>query len=370
MNDLENHLKSQNIMKTCETVAHYVCKKKSKQLVSFLLVQYGNHYLNDNVECIHFLHDRIRTIRNHSFSGSKRIVRVSMCELFVVLLQLNRQSKIKMMTTKRDFMKHSSVPQQFPIHFRNKVISNSSFMNGIKNLCNLDDTHEKVIQQMVFSCKVEYDPTLITHCVSTLFRYKAIVKVAKIKQQPEMEGLKDQLGDHFISVLAFICLALLSGREDRVKRSYCEYIFDLIMIKPSFNLTLLAFSVMACPHFNKVYCTKNTFYHPIVLQCAMKVDYIYKDLCEHDYPKFSIEDESVSLRVRSPDAPSDSKRKDEDEEDDFDVLFTIPEKKAQPQRPLEASTDMDPRQNIKTIILKTNSQPKDKNMYNISKRLQ
>ena len=133
----------------------------------------------------------------------------------------------------------------------------------------------------------------ITHCVSTLFRYKAIVKVAKIKQQPEMEGLKDQLGDHFISVLAFICLALLSGREDRVKRSYCEYIFDLIMIKPSFNLTLLAFSVMACPHFNKVYCTKNTFYHPIVLQCAMKVDYLYNEMCQSDFTTLSIEHEKI-----------------------------------------------------------------------------
>lgn len=370
MNDLENHIISRDILKTCQTVAQYGCKKKVKPLLTFLITQYSDYYMNDNVMFIQFMVDRILSIQECSHSISKRIVRISLCELFVALLQLPRKPKIKMIKTlkKRIDSNNIDIPP-FHMLFRNKMISSMTYLSGLKQLCNLDNTHLSLIHSLLYYCKQDHKPNIITEKLSILYRYKAIINLQKLKQQSELldfkEHFQDIFPDNFYSVLVFICLSI-SNRFD------CMYVLYLFMLKPHFNLLLLAFNIASTPYFEQIYSTKNTFYLPVVLQCAMKVDYLYNEMCQSDFTTLSIEHEKIDQYPGNSSKNTITKNTtgDEDETDseDFDVLFTLPEKK--PHKPVEPMIDFTQNQ-VKVIILKNQnqSQSKDKNMYNISKKI-
>jgi hypothetical protein len=368
MNDLENHIISRDILKTCQTVAQYGCKKKVKTLITFLITQYSDHYMNDNVMFIHFMVDRILSIQECSHSISKRIVRVSLCELFVALLQLPRKPKIKMIKTLKKTIESNNIDiPPFHMSFRNKMISSMTYLSGLKQLCNLDDTHQSLIHSLLYYCKQDYKPNMITEKLSLLYRYKAIINLQKLKQQSELSEFKDNFQDifpdNFYSVLVFLCLSI----SDRFQ---CWYVLYLFMLKPHFNLLLLAFNIASTPHFEKVYSTKNTFYLPVILQCAMKVDYLYNEMCQTDFTTLTLEQEAIDKYPMNY-SKTTTKNRIGDEEDttdseDFDVLFTLPEKK--PFKPVEPMIDFTQNQ-VKVIILKNQTQSKDKNMYNISKKI-
>lgn len=344
MKDLEQHLISNSIMKICDTVAHYVCKKKTKQLVHFFLTQYNDYYLNNNVLCLQFIHDRIGTLRRHSYSYTKRIVRVTICELFVLLAHLHRKPKIKLMTRKATTTCVFERPSKFPVFFRGKTISSTSYVEGIKHLCNLDEKHEVLFYHLLYSSIGSYNPEGITHALSELFRYKTMIKVTSLKKQNEMKDI--DIIDNITAVLGFVCLSLC---KDDLRRFHCKNIIDLLMIKPNFNMLLMAFNLMASIHFQEIYTTNNTFYLPVILQCSAKIEYIYEDLFHTEYKHLQKHLEKITLKSSAT-------------EDDFDPLFTIPEKKH-----IEHQITTYYKPENKLIVLKKTSD--NNNIYNISKTI-
>ena len=375
MNDLENHIISKDVLRTCQTVAQYACKKKCKTLITFLIGQYSDYYLNDNVLFIQFMVNRIRSIHECSHSVSKRIVRVSLCELFITMLQFQRKPKIKMISTNKT--QPCSVPA-FHMSFRNRMITNSTFMSGVKQLCNLDDTHEKIVNSLLFYCKRDYQSSKITEILSTLYRYKAIIRLSKVTQQEEMVQISEdmyQLPDNFNSILIFLCVSVC--QSNTLRKSLCTDVLRLFIIKPSFNLLLLAFNIGLTTSFERYYGFKNNFYLPVVLQCAIKVDYLYNELILTDFPKIILEQECVEKENHNANHQKDNHnvnhnvnhQNDSGKDDDFDMLFTMPDiKKVPPKIQSTIMNDLTKNQ-IKVIVLRNQNQSKDKNVYNISKRV-
>jgi hypothetical protein len=100
----------------------------------------------------------------------------------------------------------------------------------------------------------------------------------------------------------------------------------------------------------------------------MKVDYLYNEMCQTDFTTLSIEHEKINQHPSKNTSTKNTKGDEQDTTDseDFDVLFTLPEKK--PFKPVEPMIDFTQNQ-VKVIILKNQTQSKDKNMYNISKKI-
>lgn len=368
MKDLEQDLISQDIIKVCDTVAHYVLKKKTKQLIKFFLTQYNSFYLNDNLLYIHFVHDRINTLRSHLYSFTKRIVRITVCELFVMMSQSPRKSKITLMKASGCSGNQVIVvppPTKFPIVFREKTISNLTFVQGLKRLCNIESTYELLIHKLLYALR-DYDPETITLCLSKLFKYKTLIKINALKQQDEMQTLN--VPDNFTSILCFICLSVC---DDHSKREHCYKIIDLITIKSNFNMMLMAFNIVACPNFEQKYVYKNSFYFPITLQCTVKIGYVYEYLLNSEYKhlqKLVIEDALII-----------EKEYDDESEEEFDALFTIPELQHRCENNkgggqlLSPSSyyDNDNISHNKIIIIRkgNSSSTKEKCIYNISKKI-
>ena len=298
MKDLEQHLITKNILGICNTVAQYVCKKKTKQLLSFFLSQYNEYYMNNNLLCMRFICCRIQTLQKHSYSYTKRIVRVTICELFIMLCHLPRYAKINMISNRK--YKGDSFTK-FPIRFRGKTISNTSYIQGIKHLCNLEGEYEELLNSLLYCCVILYDPSAITTILSKLFRLKTIIKFNMLKHQPELEGI--DINDNFVSILCFICLSLCN---DDGRYVHCKHIIHMTMIKPGFNMLLMAFNIMSCTDFESKYTDKNSFYFPIILQCCVKIEYIYQELFNTEYKH--LQKHLITTTLSS----------------DFDPLFTIP----------------------------------------------
>ena len=255
--------------------------------------------------------------------------------------------------------------KKYPIRFRRATVSNTSYINGLKQLCNIDKDHENIINNLMYATQVMYDPLMITSTLSILYKYKPLVKINTLKQQREVIDLNldKVLTDKFTSILVFLCMSLCSCDA---KITHCKQIMELVAIKPNFNLLLYGFNVMACPNFEYKYTFKNTFYHPITLQCCMKIDYLYKNLQKStEYNNLILDKDSTITHNQS-----EQNEENEQIETSFDPLFTIPEKNVDKDNVKENYSSTRPINlhfETKIIILKKVVNYKDKGLYNISK---
>jgi hypothetical protein len=153
-----------------------------------------------------------------------------------------------------------------------------------------------------------------------------------------------------------------NGTKDEVART-CKalmYLFSvrlkMVSFKSRLNLVLFAFNIAStlnksCSQFEERYELHNEYYTPLVLQCAMKVDYIY-DIKRSLFPKLdlSIENEAVIEKPKQANKKTNSnttnnkqdrttqnttqnktqnktQNQDEERPDSLEYLFTIPEKR-------------------------------------------
>jgi hypothetical protein len=128
-------------------------------------------------------------------------------------------------------------------------------------------------------------------------------------------------------------------------------------------MLLMAFDIMACPNFDQKYSTKNNFYFPITLQCAMKIEYMFNDLFRTEYKGLKLNQSSIQSNEPPNEKVNVKDVKADNDEESFDALFTIPEKKITTNKKQLISNDI----LLTKIIILNNHNPKDKNIYNISK---
>lgn len=394
MKDLEMDICSGDVMKVCETVAHYTCQKKVKQLITFYLTQLNDYYISNNVMLLMFVSDRVTTIKSNTFED--RITKVSLCELFVVMTLLKRKEKQKwMLSPSKCSIECSAIYRQneFMVTFRGHKIPCSRYVMILKELCNLDYNHEDIVICLIYSCTIEYNAQRITQCLSILFKYTTVIKMTSLKKQQELSHIHE-LPNHFHSILYFIALGVSNKNIYHSRK-----IVDMLMLKPHFNLMLTLFNVSYLPHFEKAYYFDKSFYSPIVFQCAMKIGFLYKDLYDEEYSNLTMKKESIiemddistnkPNKVQhyhgqnrhhngnnSPNTPHENnnistneKSKDtnqsHEEDQDYDPLFTIPEMKG----PEKLKMVIIPPKSYETItiVLKTNNN-NDKNSITLSSK--
>jgi hypothetical protein len=358
MDDLQTYLISNDLNNLCYSVADKVCGNKIKELIIFFVNQYAEHYLDNNSHSLILIYNRIhkleyeiksffssktpvnKHIRSVKFLCNKRIVRITLCELFVILVQTKRfdntyrNSKIKEYNDTLSRYTDRHVNSKMVLQFRNNYINLNSYLNHISEfvLVVLSDDVIYYIKQLVYQCVHEKQSHLICELLNLLHNKKELQHLLHIRptlpQQiefsPILESENTILNSSMkkfphIWLLIYLCLSLCpNDKKSIVERKlylYTRNITTTSILTKRFNLLLSAFTFAFCdiPQYHT-----NQLYTPIVAQCALKVDYIYQEKME-EYTKLSLEEEFQMKKEKE-----DKQKENQHMKEYNSVLFSLP----------------------------------------------
>ena len=128
----------------------------------------------------------------------------------------------------------------------------------------------------------------------------------------------------------------------------CKHMVEFALMdlsKVHFNYVLLCIDVSCNPEMLTKYRLHNPHYTSVVLQCAMKIDYLFESLQE-EYPKVKFKKDSL------------------EEDSNTNMLFTFPS--MQPERPKVPMIQEPTEKNVKTVVI-SNAKNKQKTTYDITR---
>lgn len=358
MDDLQTYLISNDLNNLCYSVADKVCGNKIKELILFFLNQYAEHYLDNNSHSLILIYNRIhkleyeinsfntskspvnKHVRCVKFLCNKRIVRITLCELFVILVQTkrfdNRYRNLKIKEYNETLSRYSDrqMDTNMVLQFRNNYINLNNYLNHISEyvLVVLSDDVIYYIKQLIYQCVYEKQPHLICELLNLLHNKKELQHLIHIRptlpHQIELSEILDSENTILNSsmkkfphiwLLIYLCISLSSNDKKTIVEKklylYARSITTTSILTKRFNLILSAFTYAFCdiPQYHT-----NQLYTPIVAQCALKVDYIYQEKME-EYNKLSL-DEEFEIKKEKDDKQKGSQHMKEYNS----VLFSLP----------------------------------------------
>jgi len=344
MKDLENALSSKDIVHICHLITTYMLKNQCKKLVKFIVDQHNRFYLDTHLRVIPFIVSRIKTIRSNEYKVTKRINRVSICELFVMLSQMPRHQSTSL--EQKTYIP-SEQQYRFIVKVRNTTVDCNTFVKYIMRfISDADHTFTHSVLSLIKHC-VSYNQKGIIYELSHLYKSKAVVNVSLLQAEVEFEGI-DVSNYNSVTVFLFYLMLFICPSD---RKWICKNIVELCLQnlqKKHFNIVLMGYDIAFCLDLYTNYHMHNPFYTSTVLQCAVKIDYLFESLA-NDFPKVKI--------------PTESFQTDECEIK-TDALFTFPEIQLNSSPKLCNSSPIEDTVRIITI---DGSKKKEKTAYDIHK---
>lgn len=358
MDDIQTYLISNDLNNLCYSVADKVCGNKIKELIVVFVNQYAEHYLDNNSHSLILIHNRIHKLEheiniyctnkrpaNKKERGvkelcNKRIVRITLCELFVILVQTKRfdntyrNTKIKEYNETLSRYTDRHINSNMVLQFRNNYVHLNTYLNHLSEyvLVVLSEDVIYYIKQLVYQCVHEKQSNLICELLNLLHNKKELQHLLHVRptlpQQiefvPILESENTILNSSMkkfphIWLLMYLCLSLCPNDKKSIVEKklylYTRSIITTSILTKRFNLILSAFTYAFCdiPQYHT-----NQLYTPIVAQCALKVDYIYQEKME-EYTKLSLDEEFQMKKEKE-----DKKKESQHMKEYNSVLFSLP----------------------------------------------
>lgn len=286
MKELEHSLKTTNLTEICYNVVSYVCKNKIKDLVRFFINQFACFYLSNNVHAIFAIWKRLKRISDVVNDSSekelktlfnKRSIRINICELFVMLTQMDRPFNALQFRNTRQKIEDVECPINFTIRSIDGTII---------------DVHKFLYEMKIPHHKFEMFKRLVYIC--TTFQNNHLCNTLNGLLNDKELNYSLEAQNESIYVFLFRICHLLCLPERRKICKIMESMFNLynnskICNTTRFNLLLMCYDYSFCRNLHSKYDYDNKYVNPIIIQTAIKVDYIY---CENqkDFPKLSLSD--------------------------------------------------------------------------------
>jgi hypothetical protein len=285
MKDIEYSLRLNNVTEICYHVVNYVCKNKIKDLARFYINQFSSFYITSNIHVIFGMWNRLRRIsyiiNNSSDKDLKtlfnnRSIRINICELFVILSQINRSVNLIQFRKPRQQIETLEYPNKFT--FRSPD-GNITIVDDFLSNMNIPYHKVEIFKHLVYICNTSQKKNGICTTINSILNDKDLIYHLEAHHQ------------NIYTILFQLCKSLcVHNRLPLCK--ILENMFNLynnskICDTHRFNLLLMCFDYAFCDEvFLKYECT-NKYIKPIVIQTAIKIDYIYSEN-QKDYPKICL----------------------------------------------------------------------------------
>lgn len=287
MNEVEQLLKSRNITDLCYIVVNNVCKNKVKDLIRFFVNQFSSFYISNNIHVIFAIWKRLKrvsdVVQHSSEKDSKtlfnnRSIRINICELFILLSQVNRSPTVIQFRNTRQKMEEIDCPMHFTIR------SDDGTITDVHNfLYNMKIPHHKfeLFKKLVYVCST-FQNNHLCAMINGLLNDKELTS--------SLEAYNESIYELLFKICYLLCLP-----ERRNVCKIMENMFNLynnskICNTTRFNLLLTCYDYCFCRNMYSKYDYSNKYVKPLIIQTAIKIDYIY---CENEknFPKLCISEE-------------------------------------------------------------------------------
>lgn len=301
MDELVASLTHQNIHDICVISARYLCQNKLKQILNLVIHEFSNNYLNTHLCSVVFLHSRLQKIvdnmnlKGQRFTYQNRIIRICVCELFVYLAQIPRSPindvpKVKEPVNPVSYSPH--VIFHVPYVIKNSYYVDIATYMDILLSYYIDepDINEK-LRRLLYCLSTKDFESIRTHLQWLVQRTRSTSLTNNIHLEDDMvtdskweQGTIVKNQNDFVWLLFFITIR---SAPDRLK-IWCKRLmmiyftnFTKSVKSTRMNLLYLAYQIaISADQFEHIFDDTNRFYNKIVLQCALKIDFIYEEMAE------------------------------------------------------------------------------------------
>lgn len=304
MIDLKSSIDQKNIHKTCLLTSENICQNKLKPLIVFFINEFSTCYINNNLYVISFIYNRLRSItieygKYSKHMGKSRILRIAICELFVLLTQ-HKQNIMEYRSTKIKIDKqsishvHIAMDSFITLYDSNansssttKIIPLNQYLQHLKQFYYSDDECDKIIVELLYYISVKNHAKVLYFVNCFLNQIKTKIST-KLLDEPEFDDLtkenllffNNQSKEDNIWILFYIANQhALNDHKLWIKK--LTYIFAQCYTKSCknnrFNILIMVYTIMLSNDLNHFYINRNV-YNKIMFQCIFKIDYIYREL--------------------------------------------------------------------------------------------
>lgn len=318
MDELVMSLTNQNIHDVCVISARYLCQNKLKQLLNVIIHEFSSNYLNTHLCSVLFLHNRLQKIEDNMnlkgqrFAYQNRMIRICICELFVYLTQIPRSPitdvpKVKEPITPTSYNPHVT----FYVPYVNKNIHYIDITSYMEILLSYyidePDINEK-LRRLLYCLSIKDFENIRTHLQWIVQRTKSVSLTNNIHLEDDMISesrcdtgivLKNQ--NDFVWLLFFITIR---SAPERLK-IWCKRLMKMYFtnftksVKSTrMNLLYLVYQItISADQFDRIFDDTNRFYNKLVLQCALKIDFIYEEIAER-YENIDLGQDVVNTKTK------------------------------------------------------------------------
>ena len=353
MDELVTSLTHQNIHDVCVISARYLCQNKLKQILNLVIHEFSNNYLNTHLCSVVFLHSRLQKIvdnmnlKGQRFAYQNRMIRICICELFVYLTQIPRSPivdgpKSKDPSTPTSYNPH--VIFHVPHVIKNNYYMDITMYMDILLSYYIDepDINEK-LRRLLYCLSTKDFENIRTHLQWIVQRTRNTLLTNNIHLEDDMitestyeNGIVLKNQNDFVWLLFFITVRSAPKRL----KMWCKRLMKIYFtnftksVKSArMNLLYLAYQItINADQFEHIFDETNRFYNKLVLQCALKIDFIYEEIAER-YGNIDLCQEVVSTKTKkgtssSNEGPGESIMNEVSDESDStyyqQVLFSAP----------------------------------------------
>ncbi len=335
MDDLKESLINCDIDSICKITSELVCQNRVKQLVVFFIKEFNEFYINGFLHSILFFHTRLNTIQKVLLECKQkpyqsRVLRTSICELFVMLSQIPRK-QVQYRNVKQKNVNYVNVPSQFSFRVNQQHITNSeTVLNHLKTFYYSDSSFDDYLKILLYHVTCSKDQGEILNILNVITtQIKTSISV-NLFDQPKMKHIasNESKGQQDIVFLLFYMVIELCSDE---KIAWCQRILDIYSVdykkgcrNHRFNLLLLAYSICSCDNFTSTFMLHNKYCNAKVLECAFKIDFHYMKIAETN-ANISI---NHGNKCKDDDGLQSSNLSEHESETDtyIDLLFSSPQK--------------------------------------------
>ena len=314
MDELLQAMYENNLHDVCLMSAQQICQNKLKQLLNLAIHEYANNYLNINLCSISFIFDRLRKIIQNMKDLKKgyhsRIIRISICEIFIYLIQIPRYP----IAIVSNFKGEPSIPKGYHdgiiFHIPYNQCVNSTHIDSnrcidiLKSYFIGERNVESKLSRLLYCVTKRDFEGIRTHILWIIHRTKTIALTKNISfslnddnTEASTTDKNDGVTNDFVGLLFLIAICS-SPKEHQPWCNKLAYIYFTNYAKSTkisrINILFLAYKICICSmeQFDRVFNIKNKYLNKTVLQCALKIDYIYQDICDK-HESINIYDENI-----------------------------------------------------------------------------
>lgn len=332
MDELVTSLTHQDIHDVCVISARHLCQNKLKQLLNVVIHEFSRNYMNTHLCSVLFLHSRLQKIvenmnlKGQRFAYQNRMIRICICELFVYLAQIPRKS-IADVPKLKDLASPASYNPDVIFHVpyvikNNYYIDITSYMDLLLSYyIDEPDINEK-LRQLLYCLITKDFESIRTHLQWIVYRTRSTSLTNNIHLEDDMfiepkyeNGMVLKYRYDFVWLLFFITVRSAPNRvKTWCKRLMLIYFtnFTKSVKSARMNLLYLAYQLTTSTdhRFEHIFDDTNRFYNKLVLQCALKIDFIYDEMAEK-YGNIDLGKEVVSKKSKMESGSSNERPSNE-----------------------------------------------------------